>query len=210
MTLPVTDNFNRVENPLIGNWTTITNESNMLANGSTAEASINSRAGCRWNADTFNNDQYSQAKASGFHVDPNWGVAVRISPSAETLYFVEVSATAWDFSKIINGTYSVIGTVQSRNTSVGTVIKLKVVGTTLTCYFDGVADAYTQTDSDIASGSAGLHPWGVNGVTFDDWEGGDIAAAAVTGTATASITEADIVTGGKTIIITLDGDTFIA
>ena len=36
------------------------------------------------------------------------------------------------------------------------------------------------------------------------------ASAAITGTATASITEADIVTGGKTIIITLTGDTFIA
>jgi hypothetical protein len=36
------------------------------------------------------------------------------------------------------------------------------------------------------------------------------STAAVTGTATASITEADIVTGGKTIIITLDGDTWIA
>ena len=36
------------------------------------------------------------------------------------------------------------------------------------------------------------------------------ASAAVTGTATASITEADIVTGGKTIIITLTGTTWIA
>jgi hypothetical protein len=35
------------------------------------------------------------------------------------------------------------------------------------------------------------------------------ASAALTGTATASITEADIVAGGKTIIITLTGDTFI-
>jgi len=34
--------------------------------------------------------------------------------------------------------------------------------------------------------------------------------AALTGTATASITEADIVTGGKTIILTLTGDTFVA
>jgi hypothetical protein len=34
--------------------------------------------------------------------------------------------------------------------------------------------------------------------------------AGVTGTATASITEADIVTGGKTIILTLSGDTFVA
>lgn len=39
---------------------------------------------------------------------------------------------------------------------------------------------------------------------------GATASAAITGTATASITEADVVTGGKTIIITLTGDTFIA
>lgn len=36
------------------------------------------------------------------------------------------------------------------------------------------------------------------------------ATAAITGTVTASITEADVVTGGKTIIITLTGDTWIA
>lgn len=36
------------------------------------------------------------------------------------------------------------------------------------------------------------------------------ASAVVTGTITASVTEADIVTGGKTLIITLTGDTWIA
>ena len=36
------------------------------------------------------------------------------------------------------------------------------------------------------------------------------ASAAITGTATAAITEADVVTGGKTIIITLTGDTWVA
>jgi hypothetical protein len=36
------------------------------------------------------------------------------------------------------------------------------------------------------------------------------ATAAITGTATASITESDVVTGGKTIIITLAGDTWVA
>lgn len=36
------------------------------------------------------------------------------------------------------------------------------------------------------------------------------ATCAVTGTATASITEADIVTGGKTIILTLTNDTWVA
>jgi hypothetical protein len=36
------------------------------------------------------------------------------------------------------------------------------------------------------------------------------SSAAITGTITASVTEADIVAGGKTLIITLTGDTWIA
>ena len=38
----------------------------------------------------------------------------------------------------------------------------------------------------------------------------DAPTAALTGTATASITESDVVAGGKTIILTLTNDTFIA
>jgi hypothetical protein len=51
-----------------------------------------------------------------------------------------------------------------------------------------------------------------NYVTYRPWWYTDHAAvsAVLTGTATASITEADIVTGGKTIIITLTGDTWVA
>ena len=40
-------------------------------------------------------------------------------------------------------------------------------------------------------------------------DNGIVPAVALTGTATASITEADIVTGGKTIILTLTGDTWV-
>lgn len=54
-------------------------------------------------------------------------------------------------------------------------------------------------------------------ITSDSWTTVMLAlrpsgatSAAVTGTATASITEADVVAGGKTIITTLTGDTFIA
>lgn len=47
-------------------------------------------------------------------------------------------------------------------------------------------------------------------VGFVVQQSGGGVSGAVTGTATASITESDIVTGGKTIIITLTGDTWIA
>jgi hypothetical protein len=45
-------------------------------------------------------------------------------------------------------------------------------------------------------------------VIFDEYAAVPVSAA-ITGTSTASITEADIVTGGKTIIITLSGDHWI-
>jgi hypothetical protein len=45
---------------------------------------------------------------------------------------------------------------------------------------------------------------------FDDDLDESSVTAAITGTAIASITETDIVAGGKTIIITLTGDTWIA
>lgn len=45
---------------------------------------------------------------------------------------------------------------------------------------------------------------------WNDWLFGSSAAtAALTGTITASVNEADIVTGGKTLIITLTGDTWV-
>ena len=50
----------------------------------------------------------------------------------------------------------------------------------------------------------GLAPWAIVGYKPST------VTAAITGTATASITEADVVTGSKTIIITLTGDTWVA
>ena len=57
--------------------------------------------------------------------------------------------------------------------------------------------------SDGESGKSYHLPGGV----FNEASG---ISAALTGTVTASITESDIVTGGKTIILTLTGDTWIA
>lgn len=64
-----------------------------------------------------------------------------------------------------------------------------------------------------AAGTANVGITGFNGVTNNVMVAIEIkglGTAAVTGTATASITEADIVTGGKTLIATLTDDTFVA
>lgn len=53
----------------------------------------------------------------------------------------------------------------------------------------------------------GFHNWGMSGLEL---VAAASVSAAVTGTATAGINEADVVTGGKTIILTLTGDTWVA
>ena len=53
--------------------------------------------------------------------------------------------------------------------------------------------------------------WSPSTTYFDiTYTGGNTISAAVTGTATASITEADVVAGGKTIILTLTNETWVA
>jgi len=60
--------------------------------------------------------------------------------------------------------------------------------------------------SDDVDGEARSAPWDIG---FDQYAATG-SSAALTGTATSSITESDIVTGGKTIILTLTGDTWVA
>ena len=68
---------------------------------------------------------------------------------------------------------------------------------TITSEDPGAFSGSVATNNDVAEITVALKP-------------AVVATAAITGTATETIDEADIVAGGKTIIITLTGDTFIA
>ena len=70
---------------------------------------------------------------------------------------------------------------------------------------------YRILNSTISSGAStstigGSQAWVCGAISFYQTD----VSAIITGTATASIDETDIVAGGKTIIITLTGDTFIS
>jgi len=100
--------------------------------------------------------------------------------------------------------------------AVGTTVEASAANVTLT-----TGTAIAEVDAGfvitsayaLASGGVATVAWtdgagmGALAVTF---KAAPTSSAALTGTVTASITEADIVTGGKTIILTLTGDTFIA
>ena len=79
-----------------------------------------------------------------------------------------------------------------------------------TDHIDGQAYLLSQAAGTYAAGvdlSAGSYNDAMVAIWLPE---GAAASAALTGTAAAGITEADIVTGGKTIILTLTGGTFIA
>jgi hypothetical protein len=211
MALPATDNFNRANGPLGANWSDAPGWPdgwdiwNNYAIGT--EGVLNASI---WTADTPNANHYSQGKYLFLYIAGGLAVRVPTSSSTKNGYYLGVSSTAIRCNKIVANTESQVGSDFSRTNLTTEVFRFEANGTTLSVYVDDVF-VTSWEDSDLSGGTFGLCGWATN-TYIDDWEGGNVASssAAVTGTATASITGGDVVTGGKVLTITLTGETFIA
>lgn len=215
MTLPATDSFTGTdEDPYTGTgWSlqTAMGYLRRIGNQICTRSAGNAECGYRWSDDTFNNDQYCQIALPAFG-GASQGATVRASSSGKTFYVFNASGTTkLQFRKCVTGSFTSLGSDISVTLNANDIIKVTVSGTTLEGFLNGVSQG-TRTDSDIGSGSAGMIVyWAVDRI--DNWEGGNLVTsptAILSGTATDTIDEADIVAGGKTIIITLDGDTFLS
>lgn len=209
MALPASDSFDRSNGALGANWTTqygftaLTIASNQAAGSSSGAADC----GSLWTADSFPNDQYSQAT---FIAEQTWwgtGIITRGSTTAQTCYYAVFQSGAVYFSKFVNGTFTDIGSA-SMSISSGDVMRLTSIGTTHTVYRNGTQVAQ-WTDSSIASGSAGIYCGGPNSIA-DTWSGGATAtaialessvsgSATVTAALTTSIRLAATITGSATV-----------
>jgi hypothetical protein len=176
-----TDNFNRTnENPLGGNWTLGLNGAggNITLTSNQVSCTGVYNAFAYRNTGTFANNQYSQIK---FTATPSssevGGPAVRCSAGTNGAYayiFTVYNSTTGGFYCHYTGDNWVqIGSDVSISVTTGDVLKLTVSGSVLTIYQNGTQRG-TATDANnrIASGRAGFN--GLNSVTFDDWEGGDL------------------------------------
>ncbi len=83
-----TDNFNRAnENPLAGNWSTLTGMAGFKIVSNVVGPINDGQSFTRWNANSFNNDQYSSFKLGTLSTTfSSIGPAVRCSTSAGTAY----------------------------------------------------------------------------------------------------------------------------
>jgi len=132
-----------------------------------------------WNADTFGNDQLSQATLGGSAI-ATWyaGVACRIQSGALTAYFFGEIQGVYKLIYIAAGSSTVLATGSGTPTA-GDVLKLEISGTGLTGKVNGVSNA-TATDGNLASGQAGLFGYGGTAlVTLDDWSGDNIGGGVV-------------------------------
>lgn len=179
---PWTDNFNRAnETPIGTNWTTITSMDGFsLSSNACIPPNVGNDAGSYYNAVTPNANQYSQAKitcptSGGGGQGP--GVAVRIATGAQTLYRCVLDASGSnniELSKIVAGSYTQIWQ-RTVTYSAAAVLKVAIVGTTITVTYNGSAVGADATDSSIASGRFGIsYSSSDTGSIIDDWQGDNL------------------------------------
>lgn len=184
MALPATDAFTAANGTVLttysASWTN--NNGSFAINTNSVHpnnGAVDDQA-AHWNADVFSNDQYSQGTIVALGATIFIGVSVRCHASAFTFYCIDSdSADGTYLSKYVAGVYTALGSTGSVLV-VSDVLKLEVSGTTLTPKKNGslLVTPGAQTDSAIASGSAGIAGAG-NGTTsrLDSWEGGNLGGA---------------------------------
>jgi hypothetical protein len=189
-----TDDFNRAA--IGANWAQLNNDwgqvdtlgSTQVAGNNAADG--NNRPVARWvGAGTFTNDQYSSVEVSALSFQgANFfiGVIVRASGdvnAARDFYaaFVASDSAGPNYTvsliKVVNGTTTVLHSAAIAWTA-NQRIELEAEGTSLRVCKDGtpLGGSFTQTDTDLASGSPGIT--GTHSTCpGDNWDGGNLVAA---------------------------------
>lgn len=180
MALPATDSFTGTDFtfPPNANWSVLDGNFQILSNQADGTAATGNAV--YWNADAFDNDQYSQCKPSNVSAVNGGGPAVRMAATRGYLALAE-SATQivlyrWDADE----SYTALQTIGSLSLTLGTdVVKLTAQGTTLRVWVNDVQVGTDTTDANYGSGSAGIFSYDTN-AKIDDWEGGNMPAGSST------------------------------
>ena len=200
------DNFDGT-GALSGNWTVVVGAASRVSGvlvGSSFPAGALYTTGMPATA-----NQYVEAVIASFST----GIKplVRCSPVSFNGYDVVAESGALHINRLDGGAETLIETAATGLTfAAGDRIGILVIGSFLRAYYNGVAQGTGVTDATYSAAETPGVTLAALGDTLDSWRALDAPFSALTGTAAAGITEADIVTGGKTIILTLTGDTFIA
>jgi len=174
MALPATDAFTAANGTALAtynaSWTVNAGAWDIQSN-SVHPNSAAAHITAHWNADTFTNDQYAQMTVTG--VGTYIAVAVRVAVSADTGYSFRAEAATIYIQRKLAGVLATLRSV-AYSTQVNDVLRLEVVGESLTAKVNGVVKL-SVSDTNIGSGFAGIMGFSnTAGILGDNWEGGNI------------------------------------
>ena len=139
---------------------------------------------CYWNANSFNADHYCQFVIQGANQSTNTRVDLADTDNFYSAFNADLTQT--EFYKIVNGTYTQIGSPQNLSFDNGGTLRLESEGNNHTVYNVGSGN-YTWADSthpDHQGIGIGMYDNNYTTEYLDDFEGGDLGAAAYTLTIT--------------------------
>jgi hypothetical protein len=178
--MAVADDFNRADGALTSPWVQMVGGQNIAIVSGQVHCDVSgSYALARYNA-AFATDQYSEVLVAGVGTGTRGaGVACRINPAADRQAYL-----AYDFFGTIrvariNGSGGPAeNLLDTKNVTLvnGDVLRIEVEGSTIRTLVNGVPIS-SVTDATYAAGQAGLFAI-TDSQRLDDWEGGDLAAAA--------------------------------
>ena len=193
MALPASDAFTDTDGVQLTthntSFTLQTGDFDIQSNALSPDSGNSTKVLARWNADTFDNDQYAALTLIA-RLDCSYsgiGPAVRVSSGAVTSYQYYVDRGSGYLSKFVAGTETSLSE-SSYSLSVpalNAVLRIEASGTTITALIDGATTGAPtpQTDNAIASGSGGIGGWTYATISrtnmrMDNWAAGNLGGGA--------------------------------
>jgi hypothetical protein len=177
----VTDNFNRANGGLGPNWSA--GENSLVISTNTVTASVGP-ASAAW-VGTFGNDQFAEISPSflGTSASDVVGVTVRMTSNGSDFYHARWFGNAGSpiiqvYKRVAGGSLSQLASsVPTTQPAATDVLRLEVVGNSITVKLNGTPVAGLTAISDASVPSGGSPGVRMNGnSTGDNWRGGDIGA----------------------------------
>lgn len=163
--LPASDAFSGPNgDPLSGNWTTDTGGWQLSADSAQA-ITLNAMNFARWVTDTPGADQEASLELNGSYINAASGPCVRLTSSGNG-YCLSASdfggqdVSILRFDAFVNTS---VGAAVFTSYTSGDVLRLRIVGSTLTPYKNGVAGATASDGTYSAAGNGGMFAYSVGG-----------------------------------------------
>lgn len=201
MALPATDSFTAANGTQLevynSNWSINLGALDINSN-SVCPDSADAESWGRWNADTFDDDQYAQAVVASTDASNEIGPACRVGASGSNGYGLNFTSNNLVLAKWVAGAFTELASAFSAP-SVSDVIRVEAEGTTVRYVLNTVTQDEV-TDSSLSSGVGGIVSWSDGtGNRMDDWEAGNLNA----GASSLSINVNDSVTVSESVTVRL-------